>query len=261
MSYVSNGGVRLFYSEAGDGPSVLWHTGGCGDATMWETAGYISALPGFRHILFDHRGHGRSDHPDDIASQPMDLYVDDVVAVLDAAGLERSAMVGYSQGARIAYATAMRHPERMSAVVGLDSLPGETEDPADFRSGTDEVLRAGTRAVIETMARHESEPPPRWLVEHLCTTTAQAFAGAYACFATMGDFWAALPSLATPVLFLVAVDEPGDEREQLARKAAELAARGSFATLPGLGHLQAFWRTDLSIPPIAHFLAAHACEE
>jgi pimeloyl-ACP methyl ester carboxylesterase len=98
VPYAVNDRVRLFYSETGEGPAVLGHTGACGDARMWETAGYISAPPGFRHIRFDHRSHGRSDHPDDIALQPMSLGVDDLVAVLDAVGLERSAVVGYSQG-------------------------------------------------------------------------------------------------------------------------------------------------------------------
>ena len=42
-------GLRLFYSGSGTGSPVLWHTGGCGDSTMWRTAGYIAALPGYRH--------------------------------------------------------------------------------------------------------------------------------------------------------------------------------------------------------------------
>jgi alpha-beta hydrolase superfamily lysophospholipase len=63
MTYVNSGGRRLFYSASGDGPPVLWHAGGCGDGTMWRTAGYLSALPGYRHLLFDHRGHGQSAAP------------------------------------------------------------------------------------------------------------------------------------------------------------------------------------------------------
>src|SRR5215472_15923408 len=61
MPYLDSGGLRVYYTETGSGLPVLWHTGGCGDGTMWQRAGYIEGLPGYRHILFDHRGHGRSE--------------------------------------------------------------------------------------------------------------------------------------------------------------------------------------------------------
>jgi pimeloyl-ACP methyl ester carboxylesterase len=71
VPYVDSGGLRLFYEVSGSGLPVLWHTGGCGDSTMWAAAGYIAALPGYRHILFDHRGHGRSGGPPTIAGHQM----------------------------------------------------------------------------------------------------------------------------------------------------------------------------------------------
>lgn len=69
-----------------------------------------------------HRGHGRSDAPAGMAGHHMSWYVDDVIAVLDHAGISRAAMVGYSLGARVAYAVAATLPERLSGVVGLDSV-------------------------------------------------------------------------------------------------------------------------------------------
>jgi len=53
-------------------------------------------------------------------------YVDDVIAVLDAVGVSSSALVGYSAGARIAYAVARAYPGRFSAVAGCAvGAPGE----------------------------------------------------------------------------------------------------------------------------------------
>src|SRR5215469_2574881 len=112
MTYVDSGGLRLFYSGSGTGPPVLWHTGGCGDGTMWRTAGYIAALPGYRH---------------------MSRYVEDVIAVFDDAGARRAAMIGYSQGARVAYAVAEAHPDRLAGIAGLDSVPDPAERPEDLR--------------------------------------------------------------------------------------------------------------------------------
>jgi len=127
VPYADSGGLRLYYGVAGSGPPVLWHTGGCGDSTMWETAGYVAALPGYRHILFDHRGHGRSEAPTAVAGHQMSCYVDDVIAVLDDAGIERALLVGYSLGARVAYAVAASHPGRLGGMIGLDSVPGRAE--------------------------------------------------------------------------------------------------------------------------------------
>jgi hypothetical protein len=45
MPTVIRDGVRLHYSDAGDGPPVFFHTGGGGDGTMWNTAGYLVPCP------------------------------------------------------------------------------------------------------------------------------------------------------------------------------------------------------------------------
>src|SRR5215471_12218090 len=99
MPYVNRAGVRLYYEHAGSGPVVLLHTGGGGDGRMWELAGYTGTLTGYRTLLMDHRGHGRSDCPAGLAAHRMSEYVADVIAVLDDAGVDRAALVGYSFGA------------------------------------------------------------------------------------------------------------------------------------------------------------------
>jgi pimeloyl-ACP methyl ester carboxylesterase len=129
MPYVDSGGLGLFYTESGSGPPVLWHTGGCGDSTMWERAGYIAGLPGYRHILFDHRAHGRSQAPPDMAGHRMSCYVDDVIAVLNDAGIKQSVLIGYSFGAHVGYAAAAAHPGRLAGLVGLDSVPIPPSSP------------------------------------------------------------------------------------------------------------------------------------
>src|SRR5215467_2064246 len=144
MPYVNRAGLRLFYADSGSGLPVLWHTGGCGDATMWDTAGYLAALPGYRHIMFDHRGHGRSEGPADMAGHHMDCYVDDVIAVLDDAGIGRAVLIGYSQGARVGYAVAAAHSQRLAGLVALDSVPDPEEQAASMRDDAGEVIARGT---------------------------------------------------------------------------------------------------------------------
>ena len=254
MPYVNSGGLRLYYGVSGSGPPVLWHTGGCGDSTMWETAGYIAALPGYRHILFDHRGHGRSDAPPTVAGHQMSYYVDDVIAVLNDAGIERALLVGYSLGARVAYAVAASHPGRLGGMIGLDSVPGPAEQPAELRSDAGKVMAEGTRAVIQEMAADESEAPPPWLLEHLCATDAVAFAGGYEAFATAPPFWPP-DHITVPTLFLLGVGEDDGDWWALGQSAAAAMPAARAVALRGLGHLQAFWRTDVTLPVIEQFLA------
>ena len=90
--------VRIHYRLVGNGPPVVWHTGGCGDGRMWELGGYLAGVPGFTHTVLDHRGRGSSEAPVDMSGHHMARYVADVVAVLDHAGFDQAAFVGYSFG-------------------------------------------------------------------------------------------------------------------------------------------------------------------
>src|SRR6202165_2885253 len=166
-------GVRLHYSDLGAGPAVFFHTGGGGDGTMWKTAGYVDGLPGRRHLLFDHRGHGRSDKPERLEAHRMVEYIADVIAVLDNAGVDRAAMVGYSDGARLIYALAARHPERVVALVGIGGV-GLSTDTYDYRLrlATD-VRQPGLRTYVEQMSAGETEPAPAWLIENLAATSGE----------------------------------------------------------------------------------------
>jgi pimeloyl-ACP methyl ester carboxylesterase len=151
-------GVRMHYSDTGVGPAVFFHTGGGGDGTMWEAAGYLDALPGRHHLLFDHRGHGRSDQPRRLESHRLDEYIADAIAVLDSAGVARAAMVGYSDGARLIYALAARHPERVSAIAGIGGVAHPTDTEDGRRELAAEVRQIGFHEWLERMSASETEP-------------------------------------------------------------------------------------------------------
>jgi pimeloyl-ACP methyl ester carboxylesterase len=68
---------------------------------MWRDGGYVQGLAGFQRILFDHRGHGRSDTPETLEDYRMERYVGDVVALLDALDISQAAFWGYSDGAQV----------------------------------------------------------------------------------------------------------------------------------------------------------------
>jgi len=123
MPFVSSNGVRICYESEGVGPAVVFQTGAGGDLRIWRYAGYPDGLSGFRRILMDQRGRGRSDRPDTIESHRMERHVEDVGAVLDDAGVERCAFWGYSNEILVGLAFGVAHPSRLVALVGTGGLP------------------------------------------------------------------------------------------------------------------------------------------
>jgi pimeloyl-ACP methyl ester carboxylesterase len=101
----------LWYEETGSGtPVVLLHEGVV-DSRIWDP--FLPLVTDrLRTIRYDQRGYGRSPMWTGTYSP-----VDDVVSVLDAAGVERAALVGTSRGGRIAIQTALEAPNRVSALV------------------------------------------------------------------------------------------------------------------------------------------------
>jgi 3-oxoadipate enol-lactonase len=109
----------LWYIDEGEGPPVVLLHAGVVDSRIWQP---VVPLLRERHrvIRYDQRGYGRSPAWDGPYSP-----VDDLVWVLDAAGVDRAALVGLSRGGEIAIATALERPARVSALVLVASgIPG-----------------------------------------------------------------------------------------------------------------------------------------
>ena len=115
-------GIRLAYATSGAGPPLVkaahWlsHLDYDWESPVWRH--WLTELSGrFRLVRYDERGCGLSDW--DIERFAFDDWVDDLEAVVDAAGLERFSLLGISQGGSVAIAYAVRHPERVSHLVLL----------------------------------------------------------------------------------------------------------------------------------------------
>ncbi len=121
---VRTNGLRLHVVEAGpEGgpPVVLLH----GFPDLWygwrRQIGPLAAA-GFRVIVPDQRGYNTSDKPDGVAAYRVDALAEDVVGLLDAASLERAAIVGHDWGAVVAWWLGLAHPERVSRL-GILNVP------------------------------------------------------------------------------------------------------------------------------------------
>jgi class 3 adenylate cyclase len=118
--YARSGNVRIAYQVVGDGPfDLVFVPGFISNVELyWETpwANVFSRLARFsRLIIFDKRGTGLSDR--DVGIATLEERMDDVRAVMDAAGSERAALFGVSEGGAMSLLFTATHPQRVRALV------------------------------------------------------------------------------------------------------------------------------------------------
>ncbi len=114
QGYVENAGAQIWYAAYGSGSPVILLHGGLGHSGNW---GYqVPALieKGYRAVVIDSRGHGRSTR--DAQPYSYELMTSDVLSVMDRLNLEKAAFVGWSDGACIAMILASQAPERVAGV-------------------------------------------------------------------------------------------------------------------------------------------------
>jgi pimeloyl-ACP methyl ester carboxylesterase len=104
-------------------------------------------------VTFDHRGHGDSDKPTVPAAYSFDRLVDDTLAVADATGLDHFRLLGHSMGGMVARRIAIRHGERVDALVMMDTSAGPVPgfDPDLMDIAVDVALNQGKVALKELL--------------------------------------------------------------------------------------------------------------
>ncbi|MGY4465623.1 pimeloyl-ACP methyl ester carboxylesterase [Bradyrhizobium sp. LB9.1b] len=129
MPRIDRDGVGIYYEVHGEGPPLLLTHGYSSTSAMWH--GQVDALAGdHKLILWDMRGHGQSDYPDDPAAYSEALTVGDMAAILDAAGAERAIIGGLSLGGYMTLAFTRALPMRARALLIIDTGPGFKKDDA-----------------------------------------------------------------------------------------------------------------------------------
>jgi len=142
MSLLNRDGVNIYYEVHGSGPTILLTHGYSADTSMWKPQ--IEALSkNYRLVLWDMRGHGRSDYPEDPKQYSETATLDDMAAILDAVGAERAVIGGLSLGGYMSLAFHLKYPHRVRALLIIDTGPGYRKD----------APRAGWNATAEEMAK------------------------------------------------------------------------------------------------------------
>jgi pimeloyl-ACP methyl ester carboxylesterase len=141
-------GINIHYLTRGEGPDIVLLHGVTSSLAAWYN-GILSALEaaGFRVTIYDLRGHGLSDStPSGYTSSEMAA---DLLALMDALGLEKPMLGGHSFGGAVALHFALLHPDRVRGVILLDSsIPclrrlRMIEDWQGWQTHSDDLARGG----------------------------------------------------------------------------------------------------------------------
>jgi class 3 adenylate cyclase/dienelactone hydrolase len=257
--YAKSGDASIAYQVVGEGPiDVVLVLGYATHLELqWEAppfARFFERISSFsRLIIFDKRGTGLSDPVTDAPT--LELRIDDVRAVMDAAGSERAALFGISEGGPMSVLFAATHPERVSALVLYGAMGRTTEAPDYPWASPAEALRESAvefivpnwgqdaQGMVDLFAPSAADDPQSVEFTARFERTAASPAMVQQIFEMFLDIdvRAVLPAIHVPTLVL---HRHGD-RVVNRRAGEDLAARipgARYLELPGIDHLP--WAGD-----------------
>ena len=154
VHYARNGDVRLAYRVLGDGDTTLvWVPGWVSnvdllvDPDLPFTPFFEQLAQGTRFVAWDKRGTGLSDPVTRVP--PLDERMDDLHAVMDAAGADCPALFGVSEGGPMSILFAATYPERVRSLILYGTLPRFTPEPPDYPWGIGSERAAAFQEEIE----------------------------------------------------------------------------------------------------------------
>jgi class 3 adenylate cyclase/pimeloyl-ACP methyl ester carboxylesterase len=268
--YASVGHTRVAYQVLGEGPLDLVVTAGTfGSVDVgWEdpmVAAWNRRLASFsRLILFDRRGSGASDPLpiDDLPS--WESYVDDLMAVMEAAGSETAAVMGVFDAGPAAMLFAASHPERTTALV-LANTAARVLRSDDYRIGAaperveevrDRIERTwGTHEQVDMQVPSRASDPHfrRWFARYTRSIAGPTAVSAYVQAMIRIDARPVLPSIRVPTLILHRVDYPWFRIEH-GRYLADHIAGARLVELPGADGPLPWEHPELALDAIEEFL-------
>ena len=266
--YARSGDLSIAYQVVGDGPiDVVWVPGFVSHVELiWEippAARMIERLASFsRLIMFDKRGTGLSDPVD--GSPTLEERIDDLRAVMEAAGSRQAAIVGVSEGVPMSILFAATHPELVSALVLYGGMARSTWAP-DYPWATpiDDLLESSAEllphlydgAVLEIMAPSlADDPQARQMFARF-----QRYAASPAMLQQNMlmfldiDVRAVLPSIDVPALVVHRRGDMTVNRRAAAWMADQISS-ATYVELPGTDHLPFAGDSDAVLDEIEEFL-------
>jgi class 3 adenylate cyclase len=268
--YAKSGDVNIAYQVVGEGPfDLIWVPGWISNVEeSWEVpeyAHFLHRLASFsRLIMFDKRGTGLSDRVSNERLPTLEQRMDDVRAVLEAAGSERAALFGASEGGNMSVLFSATYPERVRALVlaGIyakrlwspDYPWAPTPEEREREHETIEREWAGDMDVSELAPRAAADPElMRRVATFFRRSASPGAAVALNRMNTQIDTRSVLPTISVPTLVLHRTEDLNVKVEE-ARWIAQQIPGARYVELPGDDHLVWTGDTDTLLDEVEEFL-------
>ncbi len=261
-------GVHYHLRTAGRGSPLLLLHGFAGSGDTWSHLAHQFITGGFQLLAPDLLGHGASDAPTDAARYAASEQVADLLTLLDTLAVERTVLLGYSMGGRLALHLALTAPERVSCLIVESATPGITDpvERATRQQADEELARAIEEHGLHWFANYWDSLPlfasrhrlPESMQSRLrtqwLTQRPQGLAASLRGFGTgtMPPVWGQLQNLRCPVLVIVgALDE---RYVTLGRAMVTELSQGTLVIVPDAGHTVHLERPQHFVAAIEAFL-------
>jgi pimeloyl-ACP methyl ester carboxylesterase len=270
---VDVGDVQLAITEAGEGgrPLMLVH-GFTGAATDFEDFVEPFAELGWHVVTPDLRGHGGSSKPTDEAAYGFDLFAGDLLRLADALDWDSFVLLGHSMGGMIAQVLTLDAPERVEALILMDTGHGSlTVDPALLELAVTTAREQGIDVVADFMGANDDGPLAsdawrRKVAEdpsykergdrNLRASSPAMFAAMIQQISSTPDRLGELAAVSVPTLVMV-----GEEDAPFlgaSRRMADTIPDARLAVLPGGGHSPQFEAPEAWLAVMTDFLGSLA---
>jgi pimeloyl-ACP methyl ester carboxylesterase len=255
VAYATNpiDGVRTYFEDAGgSGPPVVVYPGFADPLEYAKSSDLAGALSAECRLIFaDHRGQGRSDKPTDVNSYALTTRVADVVAVLDASGIDRAHYLGFSWGARLGFAVGEHAADRVLSLVLCGNQPYAWELSGPIYTTVANAIAAGLAGGMEALVatweeaigERFPEPGRSWMLDNDPVALDAEFRSA----ALEGPISLNLAAWRVPCLIYTGSD---DEMHDQAARAAEEIPGATFLSLEGHTHYSAERVGDELLPHV-----------
>jgi len=266
IRYAKSGEVNIAYQVTGDGPFDLVVVSGFvshldNDWAHPASAHLLERLAGFaRLIRFDKRGTGLSDRS--VGLPDLETRMDDVRAVMDAAGSESAALFGYSEGGPMSMLFSATYPKRVRALVLYGTYAKRMDPDDDYpwcetweerQTYAATIEREwGVEADLTRMAPGADESLARWWMARARASASPAAARALVLMNSQIDVRDVLASIQAKTLVLHRRDDH-DSRVEEGRYVAEHIPGARFVELPGETHVP-WWNGDDVVDEVEEFL-------
>jgi pimeloyl-ACP methyl ester carboxylesterase len=247
--YAKSGDVNIAYQVVGEGPfDLVLVPGFISHLDLdWQGPGYahmLGRLASFARVIrFDKRGTGLSDRPGGLPD--LETRMDDVRAVMDAAGTERAALMGYSEGGPLSMLFAATYPDRTTSLVLYGTYAKRRDPDEDYpwcstweerQAYADNVEREwGSEADLGTMAPNAGDAEVEWWRSRARAAASPGAAKALILMNSNIDVRGVLPTIHVPTLVLHRTGDR-DSRPDEGRYIAERIEDARFVELAGDDH-------------------------